>query len=183
MICKQCGSECADGNSFCENCGAKLNEVPVSAAAPAAQAAPAAPAAPAGNAGQAASAAPAEQAAPAAPAAPAGNAGQTASAAPQTPVTPVPPVNAYRPGVALDDGKSFGYAFLCFLFPIIGLILYLVWREQYPLRASSCGKGAIVGAVVSVAASIFYVVILVILAGAAGAGPYYYGALTLAACL
>lgn len=45
------------------------------------------------------------------------------------------------------DAPSFGYAVLGFLFPMVGLILYLVWREQTPLRAKSAGKGALVGAI------------------------------------
>ncbi len=122
---------------------------------------------------QAQPAAPQEQ--PAAP--------QAQPAAQERPAVNAAPVSAYRPGQALDDGKSFGYAFLCFLFPIIGLILYLVWKDTYPLRASSCGKGAIVGVIVSVVSTIFYVIILFALAGAASAGPSYYGALALAACL
>ena len=45
------------------------------------------------------------------------------------------------------DYPSAGYAILCFFFPIVGLILYLVWRDLYPLKANSCGKGALIGIV------------------------------------
>ena len=62
---------------------------------------------------------------------------------------------------------------MCFLFPIVGLILYLVWKDTLPLRAKSCGKGAIIGVIVSVVFSIIYTVIIFALAGAAGAGMYY----------
>ena len=72
-----------------------------------------------------------------------------------------------------QDARSGGFAFLCFLFPIVGLILYLVWKDTLPLRAKSCGKGAIIGVIVSVVFSIIYAVIIVALAGAAGAGTYY----------
>lgn len=51
--------------------------------------------------------------------------------------------NPYNPA----DARSGGYAVLCFLFPVIGLILYLVWRDQYPLRAKSCGKGALISVI------------------------------------
>lgn len=54
--------------------------------------------------------------------------------------------NAAKP----DDRKSGGFAFLCFLFPVLGLILYLVWHEDYPLKAKSCAKGAIVGVVLGI---------------------------------
>ena len=51
---------------------------------------------------------------------------------------------------AADDAPSAGFSVLCFFFPIVGLILYLVWQDTYPLRAKSCGKGAIIGVVVEV---------------------------------
>ena len=34
------------------------------------------------------------------------------------------------------------------LLPVIGLILYLVWKDDTPLRARSCGRGAAVGFVI-----------------------------------
>lgn len=71
------------------------------------------------------------------------------------PQTPRPPV------ANPEDSSSFGFAFLCFLFPIVGLILYLVWKNTLPLRAKSCGKGAIVGVVVYV---IFYILYAILLA-------------------
>ena len=37
---------------------------------------------------------------------------------------------------------------LGFFIPIVGLILYLVWKDQTPLKAKSAGKGALIGAIV-----------------------------------
>jgi len=62
--------------------------------------------------------------------------------------------------VNLNDAPSFGFAFLCFLFPIVGLILYLVWNNSSPKKAKSCGKGAIVGFIVGVVFSIIYAVVV-----------------------
>ena len=56
-----------------------------------------------------------------------------------------------------NDSESFGYAFLCFLIPILGLVLYLVWKDQYPMRASSCGKGALWSVVLSIISVVFTV--------------------------
>lgn len=53
-----------------------------------------------------------------------------------------------------NDQKSFGWALLCFFIPVLGLILYLVWKDKTPLKAKSCGKGAIVGFVLSTIFSI-----------------------------
>lgn len=49
-----------------------------------------------------------------------------------------------------NDSKSFAYALLGFLFPAIGFILFLVWREDRPLRAKSCGKGALLCVVLEI---------------------------------
>lgn len=59
----------------------------------------------------------------------------------------------------MNDAPSMGFAVLCFFFPVIGLILYLVWRETSPLKARSCGKGALIGVCVSVAFTILSTVI------------------------
>ncbi len=95
---------------------------------------------------------------------------QPQSAPPQQPVQ-----QPYAPQTT--DASSFGFAFLCFLFPIVGLILYLVWKDTLPLRAKSCGKGAIVGVIVGVVFSIIYSVMIALAAGAAagaaGAGIFY----------
>lgn len=74
--------------------------------------------------------------------------------------------------VAPDDAPSTGFAVLGFLFPIIGLILYLVWKSERPLRAKSAGKGALIGLAVSIIFSILacYIVIAV---GAGCAATYY----------
>lgn len=67
------------------------------------------------------------------------------------------------------DAPSIGFAVLCFFFPIVGLILYLVWKDTYPLRAKSCGKGAlisvIVDAVLVILTVLFYVLLFVLILG------------------
>lgn len=59
-----------------------------------------------------------------------------------------------------NDSSNFGFAFLCFLFPVIGLILYLVWKDKLPLRAKSCGKGALIGFILGVILNIIYFVVI-----------------------
>ncbi len=74
-----------------------------------------------------------------------------------------------------QDSSSFGYALLGFCIPIVGLILYLIWKDTTPLKAKSAGKGALVSVIISV---VFYVIYAVVLAGAIGAmggmGGMYY---------
>ena len=40
-----------------------------------------------------------------------------------------------------------GIKWLCFFIPIVGLILYLMWKSEKPVAASECGKFAIYGVI------------------------------------
>lgn len=60
------------------------------------------------------------------------------------------------------DRYNGGYAVLGFFFPIVGLILYLIWNDEYPLRAKSCGKGALIGVIVQAAVSLVVWIIFVL---------------------
>ena len=79
------------------------------------------------------------------------------------------------------DAPNTGFAVLCFFFPIIGLILWLVWNDQYPLKAKSCGKGALIGVCVGAGVGIFSAIIVGCSVGAAVGGGYYgyYGVMPL----
>ena len=66
-----------------------------------------------------------------------------------------------------NDASSAGFAVLSFFIPLIGLILYLIWKDEYPLKAKSCGKGALISVIVSVVVTLFYVIIIAIIAAAA----------------
>lgn len=79
----------------------------------------------------------------------------------------VPVKNATAP----DDAPSTGFAVLGFLFPIIGLILYLVWKRERPLRAKSAGKGALIGFIVGI---VFSIISYIIAIAAVGCAATYY---------
>ena len=46
------------------------------------------------------------------------------------------------------SGSSFGWAVLGFIFPIVGLILYLVWGTTRPADANAAGKGALISVII-----------------------------------
>lgn len=52
------------------------------------------------------------------------------------------------------DEPSMGLNILSLLFPIVGLILYLVYMDKAPKRARSIGKFAIIGAAVGLTLSV-----------------------------
>lgn len=49
------------------------------------------------------------------------------------------------PAPAVNDSGSIGWAILGFLFPIVGFILWLLWKDKKP----QCAQKAIVGAAIS----------------------------------
>lgn len=59
-----------------------------------------------------------------------------------------------------DDAPSAGFAVLGFFIPIVGLILYLVWQKDYPLKAKSCGKGALIGFITNIVLGICYGILM-----------------------
>lgn len=48
-----------------------------------------------------------------------------------------------------SDTAAFGFGVLGFFIPLVGLILWLVWKDERPKRAKAAGIGAIVGVVVN----------------------------------
>lgn len=54
---------------------------------------------------------------------------------------------------------NFGWGVLGFFFPIIGLILFLVWKNDKPADAKVAGIGALIGVIVSVVFSIIMIVV------------------------
>ena len=58
------------------------------------------------------------------------------------------------PEKAVEQKASFGWAVLGFFFPLVGLILWLVWKNDEPAKAKRAGKGALVGFIVNVVLSV-----------------------------
>lgn len=69
----------------------------------------------------------------------------------------------------LVDTGSFGWGVLGFFIPLVGLILYLVWKPTRPKDAAMAGKGALI----SVIASVVLLVLSIIIQGVA-MSQYYY---------
>jgi hypothetical protein len=69
-------------------------------------------------------------------------------------------------GVNPNDAPSGGFAVLGFLFPVVGLILFIVWNNSSPKKAKSCGKGALIGVIVEVVVAIVATCVSVAVLGA-----------------
>ena len=63
------------------------------------------------------------------------------------------------------DSGSFGWAVLGFFIPLVGLILYLVWKDEKPKSAKRAGKGALVSVILYLIVIAIYVIVFVIAFG------------------
>lgn len=64
------------------------------------------------------------------------------------------------------DTGSFGWAVLGFFFPIVGLILFLVWKSEKPVSAKQAGMGALASVISTVVLWILLIVFAVIVGSA-----------------
>lgn len=73
-----------------------------------------------------------------------------------------------------------GYGVLGFFFPLIGLILYLVWKDDHPMRSKAAGKGALIGVIVEVVLGVVVGIIYGVMIGSMiGGAMDAYGAMLL----
>ena len=128
-ICMYCNSTIPDGTKFCPHCGAAL---PVEAAGVSSYGQPA------DNMPQPPYQQPTYQ--------------QQDYQQQQQYAQPQPTYAA--PAQAVNDSGSIGWGILGFLFPIVGLVLFLVWRNNKP----KCAKVAGIGALISVCINIVVLV-------------------------
>ena len=61
-----------------------------------------------------------------------------------------------------SDTGSAGWAVLGFFVPLVGLILYLVWRDTEPKNAKMAGKGALISVIISVVLTIISVICIAV---------------------
>ncbi|MBM6870347.1 zinc-ribbon domain-containing protein [Pseudoflavonifractor phocaeensis] len=64
------------------------------------------------------------------------------------------------------DSGGIGWGILGFCIPLVGLILFLVWKDQKPLSAKAAGMGALISVIIGV---VFYILAIIV-----GMGSYYY---------
>ncbi|MBQ9162208.1 MAG: zinc ribbon domain-containing protein [Clostridia bacterium] len=83
---------------------------------------------------------------------------------------------APKPTDNKNDAPNTGFMVLGFFFPLIGLILYLIYHDNAPLKAKSAGKGALIGVIASVALTVIITVLYAIMLGALIGGFAFYDA-------
>ncbi len=86
---------------------------------------------------------------------------------PQQPYGTQPP---YQPPYQLPYGAPqvsqepapFGLRVICFLFMIVGIILYFVKKDEKPVYAKQCLKASLIGVGVSVGLYIIFIILMVV---------------------
>lgn len=72
------------------------------------------------------------------------------------------------------DVSSAGFNALSFFIPLVGLILYLVWKDETPKRAKAVGKWALISVIVRVVLYILMIFAMVAFVTVAGVSTYTY---------
>lgn len=70
-----------------------------------------------------------------------------------------------------SEGSTVGWGILGFFIPIVGFILWLIWKDEHPARAKSAGIGCLVSICLGVVGVILYVVLVFAILGL-GSGAY-----------
>lgn len=60
---------------------------------------------------------------------------------------------------AADNGSKTGWGILSFFIPLVGLILYCMWKDERPQTARVCGKCALISFIIGIVFSILYVIV------------------------
>lgn len=81
---------------------------------------------------------------------------------------PVYPQPTASYGRTPSDTGSFGWAVLGFFIPLVGLILWMIWKNDRPGDAGMAGKGALVSVIINVVLFILWIVFAGILFAASG---------------
>jgi len=55
-----------------------------------------------------------------------------------------------------EEKGNFGWAVLGFFVPLVGLILFLVWKNERPADAKMAGMGALVSVIIEAVTSLIY---------------------------
>lgn len=76
----------------------------------------------------------------------------------EPPAAPQPPKVDFNEEIPEEKG-GFLWGLLGCCIPLVGLILFLVWRDSKPKTAKSAGIGAIVGVVIGIISSILTYVV------------------------
>ncbi len=62
-----------------------------------------------------------------------------------------------------EEHANAGLKVVSFLFPIVGLILYLVWMDEHKTKAKECGKMALISVCIGAGLALLSVIFVIVL--------------------
>jgi uncharacterized membrane protein YvbJ len=62
----------------------------------------------------------------------------------------------------IKDSGHLGWGLLGFLFPVIGLILFLVWKDEKPKTALMAGKGALIDVILGILITVIFIILFIV---------------------
>ena len=69
--------------------------------------------------------------------------------------------------VKQNTGSSIGWGILGFFIPIVGLILFLIWKNDRPSDAKAAGIGALINVIMGIVLTILCILLMFIIFAAA----------------
>ena len=78
-----------------------------------------------------------------------------------------------------DDTNTAGWGILGFFIPLVGLILYISWKDSKPRSAKAAGKGALISVIVNVVLTIIIFIIIALVAANSDFPSYPYDYLSI----
>ena len=62
----------------------------------------------------------------------------------------------------IEDSGHIAWGLLGFLVPIVGLILFLIWKDEKPKTSLMAGKGALISVILSIATTVLFFILFAI---------------------
>lgn len=75
------------------------------------------------------------------------------------------PVHGQSAAPVNGDTGSFSWAVLGFFIPLVGLILWLVWKDSKPVSAEQAGRGALASVTITITLTIVVIVAITMISG------------------
>lgn len=68
-----------------------------------------------------------------------------------------------KPLIKEEEHANAGLKVVSFLFPIVGLILYLVWMDEHKTKAKECGKMALISVCIGAGLAVLSIILVIVL--------------------
>ena len=78
----------------------------------------------------------------------------------KTEILAAPPQAQQNATAVVEEGGTAGWAILSFFFPIVGLILFIVWKDSKPKSSKAAGKGALIGVIVGAIFAVIWCIVV-----------------------